>query len=239
VPGDAESGARHAREVGRTRSGATCDEEVYFGQCTRRMRGRRRTTASRLRVLGERLGNSRFSELLPRTCAMNRATPGQVSTATPRRGIELPGADAKREVRSRYDSQVARVEPYAKSRDLATVPGAIQASRCRKLAGIAPLSTSASFATVQAERIPRRIYHAPGGAAQAVIQSGAPFRSSVRNDAPRRRPSASKRLLRSGGCHCAALRSAAGLIAHGTDGESPIEGPVRLVTGLSLASRRN
>jgi len=37
-----------------------------------------------------------------------------------------------------------------------------------KVAGIAALSTSASFATEQAERSPRQIYYEPGGGAEAV-----------------------------------------------------------------------
>ena len=105
-------------------------------------------------ALGKCLGNPRLGEWAPRTCAINRAATGQVSTATPRRGIKFPYTDARREVRSRYDTQVARARTYAKSGDLARITQAIEASRCRKLTGIGPISASGRFASVPPERSP-------------------------------------------------------------------------------------
>lgn len=157
VPGDAESSSLW---WARSRARA-------FGRCLRRGAwtwGRLPAIARsqwKDRVPASSVGRAprqpAVQRAIAKLCAMDGATPGQVSTATPHRRIKLPGADAKREVRSRYDRQVAHGEPYAKSRDLATVCQAIAASRCRNLAGIVPLSTSASFATVPAERSPRRV----------------------------------------------------------------------------------
>jgi hypothetical protein len=167
VPGDAESGSLDLREDARAPLGGAGDEACGLrplpGECGSQTSDRRP-----VRVLRERRGNPQLGEWLPRTGAMNRATPGQVSTATPRRGIKLPGADAKREVRSRCDSQVARAEPYAKSRALATVTQAIEAGRCRKLAGIAAISTSARFAQNRLVRATSElIAHEPTGRSDA------------------------------------------------------------------------